>query len=76
METRLYVFVTDPGHGWLRVPAADVAALGYTPTRCSPLRQGVWYLEEDCDAPRFLALTAAAGWSIETQDQYVPRFDR
>lgn len=54
---KIFKFYTDPGHGWLAVKVADVLRLGmsakdfssYSYTRGSSL-----YLEEDCDAPKFM----------------------
>lgn len=61
-----YRFITDPGHGWLEVPCADLVVLGVARdiSRYSYLDHttGMAYLEEDCDAPKFLqAFTAHFG---------------
>lgn len=52
-------FYNDPGHGWLRVPMQEVINAGVAGqiSTCSYMSRGgqVAYLEEDCDAPRFLA---------------------
>jgi hypothetical protein len=52
-----YRFITDPGHGWLEVPMAELVELeiAHTISKCSYMsRDGkLAYLEEDCDAPRF-----------------------
>jgi hypothetical protein len=53
-----FVFHNDPGHGWLQVNSADLMAVGLRPTdfsRYSYRRRNVFYLEEDCDAPKFVA---------------------
>ena len=49
-------FFEDPGHGWLEVPIAQVAALGITnKISAYSYRKGTMaYLEEDCDASVFL----------------------
>lgn len=63
-----YTFHTDPGHGWLAVPIEDVTESGIEPTRCSfhnPASSTV-FLEEDIDAPAFLAARAAAGHPAPT----------
>jgi hypothetical protein len=59
---KLYTFHHDAGHGWLCVPCGDVADVqmkgkisGY-----SYMRSGKAYLEEDCDAPAFLAACMTA----------------
>lgn len=48
-------FIEDPGHGWLEVPLAQYpdaltfgTGFGYTDGVCA-------YLEEDCEAPAFMA---------------------
>lgn len=72
-------FINDPGHGWLRVPLADIAALGIEAqiTPYSFIEGQYAYLEEDCDAPRYLeALTAQGLPQPEITDQYVERFSR
>lgn len=70
--TSAFVFHSDAGHGWLAVPIAAARAVRVPPSE----RFGSWpsrysyksrdgqtlYLEEDCDAPRFLdAWTKAHG---------------
>ena len=52
-----FKFYTDPGHGWLEVTPADLAKVGLAAedfTRCSYLGFGAIFLEEDCDAPKFI----------------------
>lgn len=57
---RTLVYYTDPGHGWLHVPADCLAALHLTPQHFTEYsyigREGALYLEEDCDMPRFLRI--------------------
>jgi hypothetical protein len=51
-------FISDPGHGWLKVNTRDLFALGLTPADFSSYsyrRGDDLYLEEDCDASTFLA---------------------
>jgi len=52
-------FISDSAHGWLEVPTVDVAAAGVTPSRYSYIdgHSGLTYLEEDCDAPKYLDAT-------------------
>jgi len=55
-EDRL-TMIHDPGHGWLVVPIADVEASGIEVSEFSykdSSETGNYYLEEDCDAPRYL----------------------
>jgi hypothetical protein len=50
-------FHCDPGHGWLQVSWSDLKNLGLNPwnfSRYSYRRGNQFYLEEDCDAPKFL----------------------
>jgi len=72
-------FISDPGHGWLRVPLADIAALGIEGdiSEYSFIDGRFAYLEEDCDYGRFVAACNAQEIRLpEIQDQYVERFDR
>jgi len=59
-----YQFIADAGHGWLEVPAAEVAAAGIAADVSRYSYQSAdgatVYLEEDCDAGRFGAVKAAA----------------
>lgn len=50
-------FISDPGHGWLKVNTRDLFALGLTPSDFSSYsyrRGDDLYLEEDCDASLFI----------------------
>jgi len=52
-----YSFHIDPGHGWLAVRHDDLAALGLSAvdfTACSHIDERNIYLEEDCDAGKFI----------------------
>jgi len=55
-----YTFYEDPGHGWLRVPLAELAELGIEGaiTPYSYQDNEFAYLEEDCDAAAFIAAKA------------------
>ena len=61
MELR---FISDAGHGWLEVPRADIMASGVVPSQYSyvDMAKDLVYLEEDCDAPKFIK---AAGLDIK-----------
>ena len=48
------VWITDPGHAWLRVPLADYTAVGITASKFSYVDAEYVYLEEDCDAALYL----------------------
>lgn len=71
-------FYADPGHGWLAVPLADLLPADLTPamfSRCSYQSRGgqVLYLEEDCDAPKFLAALKRKGIQYGITEVYQER---
>ena len=49
-------YIQDPGHGWIKVPVALLLELSIAGdiTSFSYYRDGFAYLEEDCDAARFM----------------------
>lgn len=51
-----YVFFSDPGHGWLEVPYEFIRYMniGGTISKYSYFHEGKVYLEEDCDAGRYM----------------------
>ncbi len=72
-------FISDPGHGWLRVPLADIATLGIERdiTKYSFIDGRFAYLEEDCDYGVFVAACNVQNVPLpEIQGRYVERFDR
>lgn len=75
--TKLKLTVTlhdDPGHAWLEVSRAHIAALGLTDriTRYSYVQGDTAYLEEDCDALLFLDAAEVAGWDVEVDEHLCP----
>ena len=48
------VWITDPGHAWLRVPIGDYAASGIQASSFSYIDAEYVYLEEDADAGLYL----------------------
>lgn len=57
MAFRQYTFIADPGHGWLEIDWTDLKNVGLNPSdfsRYSYRKRNKFYLEEDCDAPKFL----------------------
>ena len=50
-------FITDPGHGWVKVPVRMLSQLEIAEkVSCYSYRRGAFaYLEEDCDASLFFA---------------------
>jgi hypothetical protein len=63
-----FTLIADPGHGWLKVTVNDIYKVGLKPTDFSrySYRSGRnCYLEEDCDAPKFVdAWTATFGPNV------------
>jgi hypothetical protein len=79
--TQQLTFVSDPGHGWLRVPLADIARIGIADSiSCYSfidVSNSVAYLEEDCDVTCYLEALAAAGISRpQITTEYSTYFDR
>lgn len=72
MTTRKLTFHTDPGHGWLEVPRADLVDLGIVSSVSAfSYQKGTRvYLEEDCDASLYLEAARAAGWRVNVREQY------
>ncbi len=64
-----YDFITDPGHGWLKVPRAELARLGIENdiTSYSYARGAYAYLEEDVDYATFLNAKTARGETLVTR---------
>jgi hypothetical protein len=55
MKTKFH-YVQDPGHGWLKVPVAELQRLGIENniSNYSYIRDAMAYLEEDSDMKVFL----------------------
>lgn len=59
VESRVFKFYSDAGHGWLAVKLKDLYVLGIDKTQFTAYsykRGQTVYLEEDCDATKFLKL--------------------
>jgi hypothetical protein len=59
---KTFTFFQDPGHGWIRVTLADcrdVGLDGCSFSRYSFFDEKYLYLEEDCDASKFVAAFTA-----------------
>ena len=72
MKTLKLTAYNDPGHGWLRVPnkllveleiANKISAYSYMTQKYS-------YLEEDCDALKFINAAKSAGYDVKITDKY------
>ena len=55
MKNKVYIFHSDPGHGWLAVKEKELEALGLLDkiSGYSYVKGKTVYLEEDCDAALF-----------------------
>lgn len=55
-KQKVFKFYSDPGHGWLAVKITDLADMGLLNliSRYSYIRGNTVYLEEDCDASKFI----------------------
>lgn len=53
---KTFDYIQDPGHGWIKVPVALLLKLDIADeiSSYSYYRDGFAYLEEDCDAARFM----------------------
>ena len=58
-----FTFHSDAGHGWLEVPRKMLQELGIREqiSACSYVKGDRAFLEEDCDAPRFIHALRATG---------------
>ena len=50
----MYLFTSDPGHGWLRVPKVEIEPIKDKISSYSYENGKYVYLEEDCDAGVFM----------------------
>lgn len=62
-------FHEDAGHGWLEVPMTEIRKLNISHiiSRYSYLKNGIAYLEEDCDAQKFIQAFEKTGDRVEIQ---------
>lgn len=70
-----YIFHSDPAHGWIQVPAAELVKLGiqHEISPHSYWSSGFAYLEEDCDLSVFFRAKEAAGEPIAWEEiQEIP----
>jgi hypothetical protein len=67
---KTYIWAVDAGHAWLAVKMNELVNLNiaHTISSYSYMKGGTVYLEEDCDAPRFIdAYTAKFGVAPKTK---------
>lgn len=72
---KTYTFFSDPGHAWLKVPRSEIHDLGIRSTisHCSYQRGNFVYLEEDCDASKFIDAKMAAGFEVKFKEKIADR---
>jgi hypothetical protein len=66
----MYLFHSDPGHGWLQVKRQELAELGILDkiSHYSYQNGGDVYLEEDCDYSLFVERMKELGRPIEISE--------
>ncbi len=70
---KTFTFHTDPGHGWLEVTVNDLSSISLVPsdfTQCSYRKGNTLYLEEDCDAGKFINAWKARGNTCTINEVY------
>ena len=69
----IYIFHTDPGHGWLEVTRAECTRLGILDkiSHYSYQRGDKVYLEEDCDASLWAEAKKTAGEEFTFDEQHL-----
>jgi hypothetical protein len=68
INQRVYDFITDAGHGWLKVRMSELKELGiYDDISLYSYQDhlGYAYLEEDCDASIFIRAKKNVGQSVK-----------
>ena len=70
MATMKKVFHSDPSHGWLAVKLDELKMLGITQdiSNFSYVKGKTAYLEEDCDAPKWLQHLYGEKWEEESKN--------
>ena len=66
----MYLFHTDPGHGWLQVKRQELVDLGILDkiSHYSYQKGDDVYLEEDCDYSRFIMRMKELGRQVEVKE--------
>jgi len=72
-----YTYYTDPGHGWLAVAMEELELLGIKDqvSNYSYRKDGIAYLEEDCDMALFMNAMASKGVTVTLKNVNEPRND-
>lgn len=69
-------FISTPSHGYLKVSKSDFLKSELTPTEISSfsgISKRYLFLEEDCDAPKFLQHLQKAGLEYKIKEVYQTR---
>ena len=72
-----YTFIIDPSHAWLRVSLRDLefSLIKGQISKYSYRSGSHAYLEEDCDAPKFMKAMEDLGFDIRVDEEHVSDFD-
>jgi len=75
---KIYTMYADPGHAWLKVRRAELVRLGILEqiSRYSYQHGPFVFLEEDCDAARFVIAKSQRGEGYMITEECEPRADR
>ena len=67
-----YKFISDPGHGWLEVPLVEIRSLMilHQISKYSYIAGRMAYLEEDCDAQKFVQACKKEGIEVTFTEVY------
>jgi hypothetical protein len=70
MATVIKVMHSDPGHAWLAVKLSEIKMLGIESSISgySYVKGKTAYLEEDCDAGKFIQAMRAKGIEVTVKD--------
>jgi hypothetical protein len=68
-NVRKFDFYADPGHGWLKVGIGTLSKAGIVPdiSSFSYVKGRNVFLEEDCDATRFVSAMEKLGVRVEVK---------
>jgi hypothetical protein len=75
----IFTFYADPAHAWLKVSLRDLLIAGLSPvnfSRYSYRTDDAIYLEEDCDAPKFINAWKAAGKEFLAREEFAKKRSR
>ena len=72
----VYEMISDPGHGWLKVPLKDVEQLGIMGliSEFSYKSKDYAYLEEDCDLWIFMKAMREIGKNVKYTESVTQHF--